>query len=209
MRYVMDIAVVRKRHPETVIHVVGTKGDGQLLVHVKQLAVVLKDGARIPGPEQSAMLDGPFLYEGAPNGTAIDGHIRWLRVRLQQGRTPKTLAAMRSLSPLPLFHVLDESAAARTSTKTGKFAGTVAYDDPIVRTVLTAMTGGIEFRHLRFETNLGGDGLVHAIRVTGRTADGVLSLSVSAHLYGFGRPVHLVPPAEGTFMDEKSSILAD
>jgi len=31
----------------------------------------------------------------------------------------------------------------------------------------------------------------------------------SVHLSAFGLPVHLVPPAEGTFMDQKSVVLAD
>jgi hypothetical protein len=210
MRYVMDIAVIRRRYPATVLHIDGTRGTGQFLVHVKALAVVLADGTQIQGPEQSAMIDGPFLYEGAPSGVTVNGSIRWLRVPLATlGTASKTLAAMRNLSPAPLFHVLDESPLARTRTHTGVFRGTVAYDDRIVRTALTAMTGGIEFRSLHFEARVGDDGLVHRIKMTGRTADGTRSLSVSVRLYAFGRPVNLTPPAAGTFMDEKSLVLAD
>ena len=209
MRWVIDIAVVKRRYPATVMHVVGARGRDRLLVRVKDLAVVLQDGTQIPGPEQSAMLDGPFLYEGAPNGVAIDGHIRWLRVPVSHGHSPAVLTTMRSLSPVPLFRVLDESPLARTSMRTRKFSGAVDYADPIVRRALTAMTGGIEFRNLRFEADLGRDGLVHTIKLTGRTADGVRSLSIDARLYAFGRPVTLVPPREGTFMDQKSFILAD
>lgn len=210
MRYVMDIVVVRRRYPATVLHINGARGTGQFLVRVKALAVVLADGTQIQGPEQSAMIDGPFLYEGAPSSVAVNGPIRWLRVPLAAlGAASKALATMRNLSPAPLFHVLDESPLARTHTRTGVFRGTVAYDDPIVRSALTAMTGGIEFRSLHFEARIGDDGLVHRIKMTGRTADGARWLSVSARLYAFGKPVNLTPPAAGTFMDDKSLVLAD
>ncbi len=107
------------------------------------------------------------------------------------------------------MHVLDESPAARTHTRTGVVRGTVAYDDRIVRGALTAMTGGIEFRSLHFEARIGVDGFVHLIKMTGRTANGGRSLSVSARLYAFGKPVHLKPPAAATFMDQQSDMLAD
>jgi hypothetical protein len=210
LRYVMDIAVIRRRYPATVLHVTGERGPGTLFVHVKALAELLADGTQIPGPQQSSMLDGPFLYEGAPNGIAINGTIRWLRVPVAHlGKASQALTAMHNLGPLPLLHVLDESRLARRHTRGGVVKGTVRYDDPIVRTALTGMTGGIEFRNLRFEAKVGADGFVHAIKMTGRTADGAKTLSVSARLYAFGRPVRLTPPAQGTFMDDTSSILAD
>ncbi|MGH2934048.1 MAG: hypothetical protein ACRDL2_05965 [Gaiellaceae bacterium] len=205
LRYVIDIAVLRRRYPASILHVSGARGPGALYVHVKSLAEVLADGTQIPGPSQSAMVDGPFLYEGAPNGIAINGGIRWLRVPL--GRAARALDAMRHLGPTPLFHVLQESLPARAQGRTVK--GTVAYDDPVVRTALVGMTGGIEFRSLRFEATVGADGYVHAVKMTGRTADGSRSLRVSVRLYAFGRPVRLTPPAEGTFMDRKSFLLAD
>lgn len=210
LRYVMDIAVIRRRYPATVLHVTGARGVGTLVVHVKSLAQVLADGTQIPGPSQSAMLDGPFLYEGAPNGVAINGGIRWLRVPVAHlGKAAQALATMRTLGPTPLLHVLDESPVARTRVRGGTFKGTARYDDPIVRQALTALTGGIEFRSLRFEAKVGADGYIHVIKMTGRTADGARALSVSARLYAFGRPVRLTPPAQGTFMDDKSFILAD
>jgi len=207
LRYVMDIAVLRRRYPASVLHVSGVRGPAALYVHVKSVAEVLADGTQIPGPSQSAMVDGPFLYEGAPDGVAIDGTIRWLRVPLAQGA--KALDSMRNLGPTPVFHVLQESSLARARTHDGTFKGAVAYDDPVVRTALVAMTGGIEFRSLRFEATVGADGYIHAVKMTGRTADGSKALSVSLRLYAFGQPVRLTPPAEGTFMDHKAFILAD
>jgi hypothetical protein len=210
MRYVMNIVVVRSQHPATVLHIRGARGPGQMFVHVQAIAMMLADGTEIPGPSQSALLDGPFLYEGAPNGVAVSGAIRWLRVPVARlGQASKAIAAMRNLSPAPLLRAIDEARAARSQVRTGTFKGAVRYDDPIVRDALTSMTGGIEFRDLRFEAKLGSDGLVHAIKLTGRTADGGRVLSVIARLYAFGRAVHLAPPAEGTFMDQKSFVLAD
>ena len=71
------------------------------------------------------------------------------------------------------------------------------------------MAGGIEFRDIRFTTTVGGDGYVHAIRVSGRTADRSRSITVTAHLYAFGRPMTLTPPGEGTFLDQKLLGLAE
>ena len=75
--------------------------------------------------------------------------------------------------------------------------------------MIIAMTGGIEFRSLRFEATVGSDGYIHDVKMTGRTADGSRALSISLRLYAFGRPVSLTPPAEGTFMDQKAFVLAD
>ena len=53
------------------------------------------------------------------------------------------------------------------------------------------------------------DGLIHGIRVTGITADGTTTLDIQARLFAFGRPVHLTPPAEGTFMDQQLMQLSE
>jgi hypothetical protein len=44
--------------------------------------------------------------------------------------------------------------------------------------------------------------------LTGHTADRRTSLVISARLYGFGRPVHVSPPAPGTFMDDSLAQLS-
>ena len=44
--------------------------------------------------------------------------------------------------------------------------------------------------------------------VTGTTADKSKSVTVTAHLFGFGRPVRVTPPREGTFIDQKLQSLA-
>src|SRR5438067_623205 len=73
---------------------------------------------------------------------------------------------------------------------------------------LSSMTGGTEVRHVAFSAKIGGDGYVHGIRVTGATADGTKSVIVTARLFGFGRPVRVTPPREGTFIDQKLLSLA-
>jgi hypothetical protein len=89
----------------------------------------------------------------------------------------------------------------RPLTKRGVFAGTVAYDDPVVRTALRDLAAGFEFRGLRLRVVVGRDGLIHSLHLTGRTADGKTALSLRARLFGFDTPVHVKPPAPGTFMD--------
>ena len=110
-------------------------------------------------------------------------------------------------TPAPLLRILDEWSNARSHASGGGFHGRVAYDDPIVLTALSGMTGGTEFRHVFFSVKIGGDGYVHSIRVTGATADGSKSVIVTARLFGFGRPVRVTPPREGTFIDQKLPVL--
>ena len=82
-------------------------------------------------------------------------------------------------------------------------------DDRIVLTALSGMTGGIEFRDVAFTARIGDDGYVHAISVTGTTADGSRTLLVKARMFGFGRPVRVAIPGEGTFVDQKTIALAE
>lgn len=210
MRYVLDIAVARAHYPAMQLRVQGTTSHRSLYIHVQAISSVLADGTAVPGPQQSAMIDGPFLYEGSPNGVAVFGHVRWLRVPLARlGPGSKVVATVHNLSPAPLLRLLDEWSRGHMHSPNGVFRGSVAYDDPIVLTALSAMSGGIEFRGIRFTARIGNDGYVHSIRVTGATADGSRTLHVTARLFAFGRPVHLVPPGEGTFMDQKSLALAE
>jgi hypothetical protein len=209
-RYVMTIAVVRRRYPTVALHIRGVQGPRSLFVHVRAVSSVVGGGTQVPGPQQSAFLDGPFLYEGAPNGVAVYGKIRWLRVPVSSlSQTSKALTSMRNLSLAPLLHVLGESSRARLHAPRGRFSGRVAYDDPIVHTAISGMGGGTEFRDVRYSANVGGDGYVHTIRVTGKTADGSRVLTIKARLYGFGIRVDLTPPAEGTFLDQKLLSLAE
>ena len=210
LRYAMTIAVARRHYPAVELQVSGARGPGSLFVHVKAISSVLADGTAIPGPQQSTFLDGPFLYEGAPNGIAVYGKVRWLRVPVAKlGPSSKALTSMRNLSPAPLLRLLDESSLARRRTPQGLYHGTVAYDDAIVHTALSGMTGGVEFRDVQYFARVGADGFVHSIRVTGKTADGSRTLEIHARLYAFGLRVDRNPPAEGTFMDQELLNLAE
>lgn len=205
LRYMMDVSISRADSPAVRLHVNGTRGANSLFVHVQQMS-----SSALPGPSQSALIDGPFLYEGSPNGVAVLGHIRWVRAPLARlGPGAKVVSTVHNLSPAPMLRLLDEWTHARSRSANGFFHGTVAYDDPIVLTALSGLTGGVEFRNLWFSARIGEDGYVHSILVTGRTADGSRTLRVVVLLYAFGRPVRLTPPAEGTFMDQKSQALAE
>lgn len=209
IHYVMDIAVARRDHPSMKLHVRGARGTGSLFIHVRAFASLVNNGPPdAAGPQQSAFIDGPFLYEGSPNGVAVAGKIRWLRVPAARPDTGRAIVAMHNMTPAPLLRILDEWSKVRSHAANGAFHGTVAYDDPIVLTALSGMTGGTEFRHVVFFAKIGEDGYVHSIRVTGKTADKTKSVIVTAHLFGFGKPVRVKPPREGTFIDQKLLTLA-
>jgi len=204
LRYVMDISMTRPGSPALSLHVNGVRGRGSLFIHVRALADA------IPGPQQSALLDGPFLYEGSPNGVAIAGKVRWLRLPVARiGLESKPLTTMRDLSPAPLLRIIDEWAKAKTRSTNGVFHGTVAYDDPIVLTALGGLSGGVQFRDVWFSAKVGADGYVHSIRITGKTADGRRVIVASVHLFAFDAPVTPRIPGEGTFVDQKLIGLAE
>lgn len=204
-KYVMTIEVAQENRPTAELQIHGTRGPSLLFVHVKAIS-----STALPGQQQSALLDGPFLYEGAPNGIAVYGSIRWLRVPVSSlSPSSKALTSMRNLSPAPLLRLVDESSLARRHMSTGLFSGRLAYDDAIVHTALSGMSGGIEFRKVRYTARVGADGFVHTINVTGTTADGSRTLTIRARLHSFGLRVDLKPPAEGTFMDRKLLNLAE
>jgi hypothetical protein len=210
MRYVMVIAVAREHYPAMQLQVHGTRTTEVLYEHIKAYSSILSGGPAIPGPQQSALLDGPFLYEGSPDGIPIAGKIRWLRVPTARiGPSAKALVTMHNLSPAPLLRLVDEWSYARTRTLHGVFRGTVAYDDRIVQAALTGMTGGIQFRDVSFIARVGSDGYVHSIAVRGKTADGTRSVSATVRMFAFGRPARVAIPGEGTFVDQKSLTLAE
>jgi hypothetical protein len=197
VRYSIVISVVRESIPAQ-LTLRGVSARGKLFVSARQAS----------GSESAAMIDGPFFYERAPNGIAVDGTIRWLRVPIAAiGRSAPALNLVRNMTPAPLLRVLGEANAA--PTRGSRFAGTVQYDDPIVRSAITRFSGGVEFHDLHVTARLGGDGLIHRIRVTGITADRTTTLDIQARLSAFGRPVHLTPPAEGTFMDQQLMQLSE
>ena len=209
-RFAMIIAVMHAHAPATQFRIHGTRTTGSLFIHVRAFSTVLGDGVALPGPQQSALLDGPFLYEGAPNGVAVQGNIRWLRIPVARiGTNAPVIDAIHNLSPAPLLRVLDEWTHVRTRTSTGVFHGSVAYDDPVVLTALSGMTRGIEFRDVVFTARIGADGFVHSIVVTGKTADRSRTLKATVSMYAFGRPVRVSIPGEGTFMDQKLLDLAE
>jgi hypothetical protein len=102
LRYALDISITRPGSPAMSLHVHGIRGRDSLFIHVKAMAGALA------GPQQSAMLAGPFLYEGSPNGVAIAGKVRWLRLPIARiGSRARPIETMHNLSPAPLLHVLD------------------------------------------------------------------------------------------------------
>jgi hypothetical protein len=202
VHYAVAVTMTKHGQPLT-LHIAGATSHDAASVHLKLADLTLKDGTKLPGMSGALLLSKPFLYERAPSGVAVFGNIHWLRMQVD-GLSPRAqvLSTMRALTPSPLLRLVAEAKLRPTGTS-GGFAGPVRYDDPVVRTALTALSGGIEFRALHVAVRIGNDGRIHAVRLTGRTADGKTKLALRARLFAFGAPVKIVPPKPGTFMDEQ------
>lgn len=204
-RYLIDVHVTKDGQPLT-LHVHGVTAPQVASVQLKMANMKLPGGQVVQGESGAELLDGPFLYERAP-GTASYGTVRWLRVPVSSlSSSAPPLQALHAFMPAALLHVLAESHAVARSRAV--YAGPVSYSDPVVRTGLAGVTGGIEFRNLHVSATVGRDGLVHRIVVTGITADRSETLRVVASLYDFGARVTVTPPALGTFVDRQAEALA-
>jgi hypothetical protein len=201
VHYTLSVRMTKRKQPLT-LHVAGASSRDAVSVHLRLGDLVLKDGTRVPGMRGAMLMSKPFLYEAAPNGIAVFGNIRWLRLKVD-GLSPRsqTLSTLHALTPAPLLRLVAESRL-RPTGRTGSFSGPVRYDDPVVRTALTALGGGIEFRNLRLFVHVGQNNRIDSLRLTGRTADGKTTLALHAKLFDFGKPVKIVPPKPGTFMDQ-------
>jgi hypothetical protein len=202
VHYAVAVTMTKRKQPLR-LHIAGASSRDSVAVHLRLDSLTLKDGTTLPGTTGAMLMSKPFLYESAPGGIAVFGSIRWLRLHVDQlSPRAEVLSTMRALTPSPLLRLVAESRLRRTSAR-GGFAGPVQYDDPVVRTALHALAGGIEFRSLRAFVHVARDGRIHSVRLTGRTADGKTTFALHASLFGFGAPVKVVPPKPGTFMDQQ------
>jgi hypothetical protein len=202
VHYNVAVTLTMKKQPMT-LHIVGGASRQGLAVLLRLDDLQLSDGSSLPGATAAVRMSRPFVYERAPAVAGILGKVRWLRLSTL-GLSPRSsvMSHIHALTPAPLLRVVAEAKLRPTGT-TGSFAGPVAYDDPIVSTALASLNGGLEFRNLRVHVVVGRDGLVHRVRIDGRTADGTSTLRVRARLYGFDRPVKIVLPKPGTFLDHQ------
>lgn len=202
VHYTVSVTMTKKHQPLT-LHIAGGASRDAVAVHLRLGDLTLRDGTKLPGTSGALLMSKPFLYERAPNGIAVFGNIRWLRLQVGSlSPHSEVLSTMRALTPSPLLRLVAQSQLRPTGVR-GGFFGAVAYDDPVVRTALHALGGGIEFRGLHLYVQVARDGRIHTVRLTGRTADGKTTLSLVARLFGFGTPVKVVPPKPGTFMDRQ------
>jgi hypothetical protein len=207
-RYAVDLTIVKDARPH-VLHAQSAIAPGVISVHLELGEVTQSDGAIVPGSETWGLIDGPFLYEHTPDGLAV-GSVEWLRVRIDSlGPGHPALRGMHGMTAMPILRVLSEARAHAITRDASVFRGTIAYDDPIVVDALQPLMAGLQFRDLRITAWIGPRGLVRRVRLTGRTPDHKTTLLVKARLFAFGRPMHVTPPAEGTFTDEQLRQLAD
>jgi len=189
VHYHVAITLKKARAPMT-LHIRGASSQGRLLA---KLALGSQTG--------TIMLDSNFLYESAPKGIVVLGNFSWLRMDVGRlSPRSQTMATLRSLTPSPLLHIVAE-AKLHALARRDVFAGSVAYDDPVVRTALKDLANGYEFRELHLRVVVGRDGLIHRLLLLGRSADHKTTFVLRARLFGFGTPVKITPPAPGTFMD--------
>jgi hypothetical protein len=207
-RYTFTVRITKGALP-LALHVRGQESRETISVRLEMGDLKMPDGTKVAGANGAALLLGPFLYERAPSGGLVLGKVRWLRMRVADlSRNAAELKAVHALTPAPLLRVLGEAQTTQAGPGARLYRGTVAYDNPLVRSSLARLTGGTEYRALRVSAYVGRDGLVHRLVLTGRTADRSTVLQVSARLHHFGRPVHVSPPRPGTFMDEHLAELA-
>jgi hypothetical protein len=206
-RFATDVQIV-KNAQRYVLHVRGAAAPGTLAVRVRVEAERI-DGTLAPIASGAEMLDGPFLYQQAPNGMVVNGTVRWLRLRVASlPPASPMLAGLHDMSAEPLLRVLEVAQMPAHGSAAGVFRGTVPYDDPVVVASLSQLTNKTQFRHLRLTAVVGHDGLVHRLRLTGRTADGSATLRIDSRLYAFGRPVHVAQPQQRSFLDQQDGRLA-
>jgi hypothetical protein len=197
-RYTTVVTITRTGSP-TVLHINGTVSPGAIFVRVR-----LGGG----GPNGAALLDDAFYYERAPSYLHVTGPVQWQRASLSTlGPEVPVVSSVSEMTPSPLLRVVGRA------NRVGApgmhvFRGTIEYDDPAVADSLRDLMDGVQFRHLRVTAWLGKDGLVHGIRIVGRTADSRTTFAIQTRLFAFARPVHLAPPAAGTFFDRQLARLA-
>jgi hypothetical protein len=200
VHYTVLVQMTKHRRPLT-LHIAGAASRDSVSVHLRLGGLDLKDGTKLPGTTGALVLSTPFLYESAPGGIAVFGKVRWLRLQVDgMSSRSQAMSTLNALTPAPLLHIVAESRLRPTGTN-GGFAGPVHYDDPVVRTALQALGGGLEFRGLQLFVHVGRDGRIDTVRMTGHTADGKTHLALHARFFAFGAPVKVVVPKPGTFMD--------
>jgi hypothetical protein len=206
-RFATDVEVARSNQRLT-LHIRGATAPGRTSVHVLLEAREVGTAA-VPLESGAALLDGPFLYVHAPSGIVVNGSIRWLRTRIAS--LPVASRAIRKVHDMtsePLLNLLTVTHTTALAVASGVYRGTVPYDDPVVAAALDQLTNRTQFRDLQVTAVVGADGLVHRLRLTGRTADGRARLRVDARLYSFGRAVHLALPQQRAFLDQQEPRLA-
>jgi hypothetical protein len=206
-RFATDVEVARSNQRLT-LHVRGVTAPGTTAVHVLLEARDVGT-ASVPLASGAALLDGPFFYVHAPSGVVVNGTVRWLRTRI--AALPPAAPAIRTLHAMtsePLLNLLTVTHTTALAVASGVYRGTVQYDDPVVVAALDQLTNRTQFRDLQVTAVVGADGLVHRLRLTGRTADGRAKLRLDARLYSFGRPVQVAQPPQRAFLDQQEPRLA-
>ena len=202
-QYAFTVRITKDTLP-LVLRVQGQQSGETISVRLKLRGAKTQNGMLQAAATGATLLLGPFLYEQAPVGVAVAGKVLWVRSHVADLAPDSVkLQAVHALTPAPLLRILGEARVAKAGPGGRLYRGTVAYNNPVVGSSLARLTGGREYRGLRLSAYVGRDGLVHRLLITGHTADRASTLALSARLFAFGKPVHVRPPAPGTFVDDK------
>lgn len=189
VHYRVTVTLTHANSPMT-LNITGAAAHDELVAHLAMGSATA-----------SIMRDPHFVYEGSPSGVVVTRGIKWLRLGIDQmSPHAKLFSTLRALTTSPFVHVVSEARLGHTGAR-GVFAGPVAYDDPVVRTALSQLTGGYEFRGLHLRVVVGRDGRLRTFFLTGHTPDQSTTLALHAQFYGYGTPVRLPLPKPGSFVD--------
>jgi hypothetical protein len=193
--------------PPQVLHVRGASSPDARQIELR-VAAVVAPGAQVAGPFAQEKADRHFVYVRSSLTVPQFGPL-WVRERLAAlARDSEELKMLRAATPQALLRALGRAQELNSGTSGGIFRAALPYNDPVVRSALEGIEGGIEFRDLHLTAWTGEDGYLRRLVVTGRTADERSLLTLTLTLRDHGRPVAVSPPGEGSFVDADLSRLS-
>jgi len=184
-----------------VLNARGALGRDGSHVTMKVADLHLPDGRVLTGPSAVEQTDGTFLYLRSTVTAPLTGGL-WIRERLNALRAGSPeLQILRALSPRALLQVLARAHDLRRADGGRVYHGWLPYADPVVSRTLAGLEAGTQYRHLRLTTWVSPQGRVLMVLLSGMTPDRSSTFLLTLTLGGFGKPVAVTPPRQGSFVD--------
>lgn len=134
----------------------------------------------------------------------------WVRERVAS-LAPKApeLRMLRQVSPRSLLAAVGRARGVRPGADDGVFHAWLPFSDPAVRSALSGLEGGTEYRQLRLTAWAAPSGILRLVLLTGRTPDRSSAFLLTLALDRFGKPVAVTPPRAGRFVDYSLPALSE